>query len=301
MSLPEPWEIPEPVAVCEVRTADGTTVVVRRHGNPQGPRFVLSHGNGFSIDAYYPFWSQFIERFDLFVYDLRNHGWNPVGNRQSHNVPSLISDGECVAREIDGRFGVKPTVGLFHSLSTLTALHRAAESGGFSALVLFDPPICPSGGFPQDMETVAHRLGRRSRRRRVRFESPEEYAELLSRRSAFSRVHRRTLDLFARTTLRRAADGTGYELRCPREYEAQIYEYIFCWSMTVELESVPCPVKAIGADPTATATYVPSLDLSELHLLDYDFVPETTHLLLLEAPGACADLALDFLESGGFV
>lgn len=293
------WKIPEPLDAGEVCAADGAAIVVRRYGNPLGPRIVMTHGNGFAIDAYYPFWSRFTNRFEIFVYDIRNHGWNPVGNRRAHHVPNLIGDGECVARAIDRRFGKKATIGLFHSLSTLTALHQAIESSGFSALVLFDPPLCPSGGFPRDMEDVGNRLGMLSRRRQSRFESPEDYAERLSCRSAFERVHRGTLDLFARTTLRRAADGVGYELRCPREYEAQIYDYVFCWSMTVDLDRVPCPIKAIGADPTVKNSYVPSLDLSDLDLVDYDFVPETTHLLLLEAPDVCAGLVLSFLEARG--
>lgn len=301
MTRPACWEIPEPLAVCEVRAADGTSIFLRRHGNPHGPRFVLSHGNGFSVDAYFPFWSRFIERFDVFVYDIRSHGWNPVGSRRMHNFPMFVSDGECVAREIDRRFGERPKIGLFHSLSVLTALHQVAGSGGFSALVLFDPPVCPTGGFPKDMENVGHRLGLNARRRRHRFESPEDYAKRLSRRGVFERVPPGTMDLFARTTLRRAADGTGYELRCPREYEAQVCEYIYCWSMSADLESVPCPMKAIGADPIVPHSYMPSLDISDLQQFDYDFVPETTHLLLLEQPDVCADLALEFLESRGLV
>ena len=76
-------------------------------------------------------------------------------------------------------------------------------------------------------------------------------------------------------------------------------EYIFCWTMTVDLDSVVCPVKAIGADPTVPNSYMPSLDINELVLVDYDFIPETTHLLQLEEPGKCAALALEFIEGCG--
>ena len=69
--------------------------------------------------------------------------------------------------------------------------------------------------------------------------------------------------------------------------------------MTVDIESVPGPIKAIGADPIVRHSYMPSIDVRELQLLDYDIIPETTHLLLLEQPDACADLALEFLESSG--
>ena len=51
------WEVPEPLSVCEVHLDDRTITTVRRHGNPAGPRLVLSHGNGLAIDLYYPFWS----------------------------------------------------------------------------------------------------------------------------------------------------------------------------------------------------------------------------------------------------
>ena len=202
MIVPERGDVPEPIAVFQVHAADGTSIAVRRHGNPDGPRLILSHGNGFSIDSYYPFWSRFTDRFDLFVYDLRSHGWNPVGNRRVHNVPTFVGDSECVLRDIDRHFGKKPKIGLFHSLSSLTALHQATAGAGFSALVLFDPPICPPGGFPPDMENVGRALGEIASRRRDRFETPEDYAEYLSRKVVFDRVCPSVVDLFARTTFR---------------------------------------------------------------------------------------------------
>ena len=126
MTPPARWEIPEPLDACEVRAADGAAIVVRRHGNPLDPRVVMTHGNGFAIDACYPCWSRFAERFEIFVYDIRNHGWNPVPNRRAHHVPNLIGDGECVGRAIDRRFGKKAKIGLFHSL--------CAKRVGFDAL-----------------------------------------------------------------------------------------------------------------------------------------------------------------------
>ena len=303
MTGPAHWEVPEPLAVREVHTDDGTPIVVRRHGNPNGPRLVMSHGNGSSIDSYYPFWSRFTDRFDLFIYDIRSHGWNPISDRRVHNVPTFVRDQECVVRDIDRHFGEKPIIGLFHSLSALTALLQAAKGDrhAFSALVLFDPPVCPPGKFPHDMETVGRRLGMIARRRQDRFETPEEFAEYLFHKGVFDRACPGAVDLFARTTLRPAADGAAWELCCPREHEAQICDYFFCWAMSVDLKNVTCPVKAIGADPTIPYSYMPSMDMKELLLADYDFIPETTHLLQLEKPETCAALALQFLEDRGLV
>ena len=56
------WEIPEPLSVHEVNMEDGAVIFLRRHGNPAGPRLVLSHGNGLAIDLYYPFWSLLLRR-----------------------------------------------------------------------------------------------------------------------------------------------------------------------------------------------------------------------------------------------
>ena len=130
------WNVPEPEAVHEARMGDGYSIVLRRHGNPDGPRLVVSHGNGFAVDAYWPFWSGFIDGFDVFVHDIRNHGWNPVGDPKAHSIPLLAEDFACISREIDRCFGARLKVGVFHSLSALTILHSQATHE-YAALVLF--------------------------------------------------------------------------------------------------------------------------------------------------------------------
>ena len=120
--------------------ADGTAIRLRRHGNPAGPRIVLSHANGLAADAYYPFWSLLTDRFDVVVYDFRNHGWNAVGALEAHAIPTFVDDMTRVARAIGLRFGKKPAIGVFHSLSGQTAAIEACSGArSFAALVLFDP------------------------------------------------------------------------------------------------------------------------------------------------------------------
>ena len=72
-------QLSKPHCVVEVPIAGDASIFVRRHGNPDGPRLVLSHGNGLAADLYYPFWSLLEDRFDLILYDFRNHGWNSLG------------------------------------------------------------------------------------------------------------------------------------------------------------------------------------------------------------------------------
>ena len=296
----QPWVVPTPLATAEILTADGTAITLRRYGNLDGRRIITSHGNGFAVDAYYPFWSLFLHRFDVVVYDYRNHGWNQVGDRRLHNIPTFVRDKASIVRGINAHFGEKPALGVFHSLSALTALLQAVEerdASGFEALVLFEPPICPPGGDLADLEGIGLKLAEGARRRQDRFEHPDDFAARLRRSPSFERLRPGVADLFAHATLRPA--GTGYVLRCPPTYEAQIYEYFWGWTTRVDFDSLPCPVKVIGADPTVPFSFVPSLDLSALVQLDYDFVPETTHLLLLENPEACAALCLEFLARQG--
>ena len=85
------WEVPQPLSTHEARMEDGTGIVLRRHGNPDGLRLVMSHGNGLAIDLYYPFWSLLAKDYDLIVYDQRNHGWNTVSTMENHNIPTLVS------------------------------------------------------------------------------------------------------------------------------------------------------------------------------------------------------------------
>ena len=294
------WEVPQPLSTHEVRMDDGSAIVLRRHGNPDGPRLVMSHGNGLAIDLYYPFWSRFTSDFDVIVYDQRNHGWNTVSAMDNHNIPTLVSDHDRVSEAIDGHYGKKAKVGIYHSFSALTTLLSPNRGREFVARVLFDPPLCKPGRSYQDFETAANRLAALARRRTARIKSREDFEELLGIVPTFSRVAPGVIQLFTRTTLRESSDGQGYELRCPREYEAQIVEYAGIYAVLVDFDTLVTPTKVVGADPILPFSYLPTLDLSDIMTVDYDFLPETSHFMQLEEPEQCAEATLEFLESIGF-
>ena len=142
------------------------------------------------------------------------------GERRAHHVPQFTEDAECIARSIDGRIGTgKPRIGVFHSLTAMVALRHAAAAGGeYAALVLFDPPVCPPGDLPDDMEAVGGRLAEMTRKRKDAFGSPDELAAAFSRSPLFERMRPETTELLARSTVRRRGNDDGYELCCPREY-----------------------------------------------------------------------------------
>ena len=298
------WKIPKPLSTCETRLDDDTVTTLRRHGNPAGPRLVLSHGNGLAIDLYYPFWSLLADDFDLIIYDFRNHGWNTVGDRKNHNLPTFVRDRHCILESIDYHYGNKPRIGVFHSLSALialmsssmpTTLSSSSQSEGFSAQILFDPPVHKPGTSQTEFDVAAERAARMTRRRGYRFQTEEDFTELLSYLPAFTRFVPGALELMASTTLRKSANGQEYELRCPREYEAQVIDYIRSYSMLADIETLPCPTKIIGADPTLPYSYLPTSDFSHVISVDYDFLPETTHFLQLEKPAECVAEIRKFL------
>ena len=267
---------------------------MRQHGDASGPRLVLSHGNGFAIDLYFPFWSLLADDHELIVYDIRNHGWNRVGELGDHNVPTLIRDHDLVLGTVDRVYGNKPTVGIYHSLSSIVPLLSSANL--YSALILFDPPLCRPGASQVELHAAAEKGAAQIRRRGRRFKTREDFADFLRYIPAFARVVPGVRELVAQTTLRESADGEAYELRCPREYEAQLMDYTRSFFPLVDLESLSCPTKIVGADPTLPYSYLPTFDLSNVMKVDYDFIPEATHLLQLERPEECAEAVREFLK-----
>ncbi len=304
MSDAEPtWNVPPPLATVDAQMADGTAIAVRRHGNPAGARLVLSHANGFAVDAYYPFWSLLMDQFDVMVFDFRNHGWNAIGDIEHHRIPTFVGDMTSVARAIDVRFGAKAAIGVFHSLSGLTAVMQACSAASsFAALVLFDPFMCPRGCHESHRERLRVTMGRMAegaRRRRYSFESEAAFAERLRGSPAFGQMRPGVHDLLARTTLRPANDGSGYALRCPREYEARIAAQGYQFAASVDTDAISCPVKVIGSDPLAPHSFLPTVAMNEILAFDYDFVPETTHFLQLEEPELCLEAMLEFIGEDG--
>ena len=293
-------ELPSPSAIIEVRLDDQLTVPVRRYGNPDGLRLLLSHGNGLAIDLYYPFWSLLLADFDVIVFDLRNHGANPLGDLGRHTLPNLCRDLEAVGRAVDRNFEVRPRAGIYHSVSCLAAVLSPSLAVSYAALVLFDPPLFPPGIAQRVFELACHQAAARTRIRAHRFRSEKDFADLMSAQPAMARVRPEVLRLMARTTLRAAPDG-GCELRCPPDYEAGILASISGFSRMVDPDSLPLPVKVIAADPSLRHYFLPPCDLGGVKSLDFEHLSGTTHLAQLENPGECVARTVDFLKKTGFV
>ncbi len=296
------WQIPEPLSTHSVRVDGDAVIVLRRHGNPAGPRLVLSHGNGLAIDLYYPFWSLLVDDFDLVVYDLRNHGWNDIGALENHSVQAFTRDHDRISEAIAKLYGEKPTVGVFHSISALAALHLPSRGSRYSALALFTPPMCNPGSGYREFELLCRRTADMLRVRAPWFQAREELSDLHTYLPYFQRAVPGVYELVARTTLREAEAGQGYELRCPREYEAKIWDEASGPAVSVDFDSLRCPTKIIGSDPALDPDR-PPFDYGDAGAagVEHELLPDTTHFLQLEKPQECAAVMLDFLNRQGIV
>jgi pimeloyl-ACP methyl ester carboxylesterase len=299
------FAIPAPHAVVEAVGEDGVRFRVRRHGVASGPRLLVSHGNGFGVDGYFPFWRRFLGAFDVVVFDMRSHGQNPRADPTHHDYAHMTRDLDAVCRAVGDEFGRKPTAGLFHSMSAQCAMLQAlAGNSGFAALVLFDPPNVPRPGHAVrvKMAEYEHKLAHWARHRRDHFDDPlalaNEYASTRSGR----RWAAGTAELIATAVLQPDPAG-GWALACPKELEASMYLQGIPLGLWPKRRQFAMPVKLIGADPDTpypAATGLSNRALAAEGGFDYAAIPGTSHLLQLEEPAACADAALDFLREIGF-
>ena len=157
--------------------------------------------------------------------------------------------------------GTKRRSASFHSLSTIIPL--LSFSRLYSALVFVRPAAMqarrkpgrtPFGCRADGPENPASRKSLRDKRGVF----PTFFATFRPSRGSFPVCG----NSWRRTTLRPAADGKEYELRCPPDYEAQLMG--LCKKLLSPYRPrllSPCPIKIIGADPTPSLFILADLGL----------------------------------------
>lgn len=295
------FELPTPHMTFDIALDDGAAIRMRRHGRPDGVRLLVTHGNGFAADAYFPYWQQLLPQFDVLVFDFRNHGQNVPVVPPHHTYEQFAADLERVLEGVNARLGVKPTAGIFHSMSGRTAMKHAIEIGWhLDAMVLFDPPNVPPPDHPAyaAMAAFEKRLTAWARARRRQFADIAELTEEYRASRATARWVAGAHELMARSVLRKSPGGDGYTLVCDPENEATIYAQALSLNLWPKASAFGGPVKLIGCDPDmagAPATASANAALGREGGYDYSVVPGTGHLLQIEKPQECIALTLAFL------
>lgn len=293
--------LPAPRQSFDLTMRDGATIRVRQHGNSKGPRVALCHGNGLASDAYYPFWRHLEARFELIVFDVRNHGHNPARGTAGHNWANFASDQREIYAGIVAALGARPTLAAFHSLSAIAALRLAVDGEApWSALLLFDPPISP----PEDHRLYQAHLDdmaimtRRAERRPERYRSTGMFEFQLRAGRGFQRWVEGSHRLVAETTLRFDEEAGDWPLACPRDFEAKVFETNMDASIWPRVGDIEVPVRLVGADPGLEGATQPATScraLAQEFDLAYDCIAGTTHFLQIEQPKRCASILEEFL------
>lgn len=300
---------PRPHAVLEVTSADGAVILARRHGNPDGPRVYLSHGNGFAIQGYYAFWRHFLDSFEVVLHDIRNHGMNPFHGAEGHHYGNFVKDWQALREAVDADWGKKPSAGLHHSAAALTSLHHLHDVAWFwDALVLFDPPIMPGPDHPLREEAQAFEdfMSSFAAGRPDRFKDPKELAAAFKTNRGLAGWTAGTHELMARAILRRDAESGDWVLACPKQMEADLYavnKRSTLWSKLPAATAYADKILVICGDPNLPWSKVPQKigpELPERFGIQQVSVEGTSHLLQLEEPEVCARLAKDFLSGTRF-
>lgn len=298
--------VPQPASSFDLSMHDGAIIRVRRHGNPAGLRLALCHGNGFAIDAYVPFWGQLLDRFDLVLYDQRNHGQNPRHTVEAHDLPNFVIDMETVFHGIQDKYGAKPAVGVFHSISAVTSVWHALKYGKrWDALALFDPAFIPAPGLPA--HEVAHKfetmLAHWSKGRKDDFGDPAELAAHFGKSKSLRRWVPGAHELMARSILRQDPQSQRWHLCCPPAGESRVYTTNYQTHVSHRFNDLPMPVKVIGADPDQPDAQAPSQVARAMHAQfghPYEAIADTSHMLMIEKPAECVSALLDFIAKLSF-
>ncbi len=297
--------LPESTAALDLAMDDGASIRVVRHGNPSGPRVVLSHGNGFASDSYFPFWRHMLERFDLALFDIRNCGRNPFHAAEPHGYPRFACDNVAVHGAIAGEWGRKTTIGVFHSMSAIAALLAVVDGvWHWDALVLFDPPVIPPEGSPLRGPLMAEGAALRDAAliRENRFRDPEELADVFRYMHRFRRLRKGVAALNARSVLRFDPASGDWLLCCPGPVEAGLYTEVAALPIWRRPDPPARPLLVAASDPgpeDAPKTAPCCRLYCETFGVDYAFVPDTSHLLQLEEPERCFALFDCFLADNG--
>lgn len=305
-AAPAVLDVPRPHDTVDLVMGDGAIIRIRRYARPGAVRFLVSNGNGFAIDGYYPFWGPLVERFEVIAFDMRNHGQNPPASsgRDGHTYAQMTLDLERIVRAVADRFGRRKSVGVFHSMSARAAMKHAIELGfPWEALILFDPPNVPPPGHRcyDVMDVFEHRLADWAMGRPDRFADPSELARQYAETRAHSTWVPGAHELMARAVLRPDPAG-GWTLSCAREIEASIYLQAMTLNLWPPAAAYGGPVKLIGADPEAKGAPAPAFAnraLAEDLGYAYEAIPGTGHLLQIQKPEECRRAMLTFLARCG--
>lgn len=262
---------------------------------------VFLHANGFNAMTYQSILAPLGVRARVAGLDLRGHGSTTLpADPAALKGWNIFRDDVISFLEKNTPQG---TVLAGHSLgATVSLLVAGARPDLVRALVLAEPVILPPSTYramhmvPGAVRTLksSFRLSREARRRRARFDSPEQALDHFKGRGAFSTWRDPFLQDYVHDGL--VADGDAWTLACDPEWEAAVFgaQKHRPWQA---LKSAKCQTIILrGAQNSTVSDAVEKLILSRRSLTVVETVRGTTHFLPMETPYAVRDQMSEYIS-----
>ncbi|HWO94672.1 MAG TPA: alpha/beta hydrolase [Dehalococcoidia bacterium] len=254
-----------------------------------GQPVLFVHANGFHGAVWSPIAEALLPEYRSIAVDVRGHGDSDKPD-QGYEWTQLASDIGELLHALD----VRDAVGIGHSLGGgLTVICAALYPGAISRAVLIDPVI--TSGPPTSEGVPINPLAEAARKRRHRWASKREAFEHLRTRATFAGWREDVLWLYVDYGLRDSPEG-GVELKCSGEIEARIFEETArspAFSMLGALEGHSL---ILLGEASYVGEAIARGAAGRMRSVELDYVPGTTHFLVMERPDDVASRIRAFLE-----
>ena len=267
-----------------------------------GPTLHFLHANGYPPKAYQPLLERFAARQRVLAMRMR-----PLWPGAD---PAALSDWRPFAGDL-ARFldqeKLKNVIGVGHSVGATTTLRLALQQPErFSALVLIDPVFFPPSMilfwnliYRLGLGYRLHPLVKGTLRRRTTFEGRQAMFDNYRKKSIFRRLNDEALQAYVNSLACPGEDGQ-VRLCYPPAWEARIYltgerADMQLWRSLPRLR--PPLLILRGAESDTFWERTACLVQRKLPTATIQTIPETTHLLPLEAPQTIYELAQRWINA----
>jgi lipase len=217
------------------------------------PTILLAHATGFHARC----WDQVVAQLGgrrVIAVDMRGHGRSSKPE-PPYNWKPFGQDMAALTREL----GLKGAIGAGHSMGGHSmALAAALNPAAFSRLTLIDPVIRPRAGY------IGPWVGSGFvAKRRNKWASAEEMYDRFRDRAPFLYWNPNVLHDYCEYGLVPDANG-GFQLACPPEIEASIYEHSTVPESMIfdEIAAIDIPVRVVRSGKNARKDFADSFDAS---------------------------------------
>lgn len=257
-----------------------------------GPGILLVHATGFCKELWEPVVEPALSGLEVVAVDQRGHGGSdPI--RAPFDWWDL---GRDTLDAVDAA-GWRRPLGAGHSSGAAAlVLAELLRPGTFAGLVLVEPIVFPG---PPYFRAEDNPMSARALRRRAAFPSPEAAVASFEGRGPFARWDRRVLRRYVEHGFAPDGDG-GVTLRCAPAQEAEFYRGATQHGAWSRLGEIGCPVVvAGGADSDSHPRSFLEEQASRFADATVAVLPDATHFLPMEQPGAVGRLFRDALDGWG--